>query len=80
VLSLGFLRSKLDNCVYYKQDSGHFLVITLYIDDVLFFGNDVDVISDLKSQHSTRFDMKDLGVANYILGMETGRDRMNKKL
>jgi hypothetical protein len=35
--------------VYYKHDSGHFLVITLYIDDMLFFGNSKDVISDLKS-------------------------------
>ena len=49
VLGLGFLRSKLDHYVYYKQDWGHFLVITLYVDDMLFLGNSQDVIHDLKS-------------------------------
>lgn len=39
VLNLGFLRSKLDHCVYYKYVGGHFLVITLYVDDMLSFGN-----------------------------------------
>jgi hypothetical protein len=61
--------------VYYKQDGVHFLVITLYVDDMLFFGNSKDVICDLKFQLSTQFDMKDLGVAKYILGMEIRRDR-----
>jgi hypothetical protein len=50
VLGLGFLISKSNHCVYYKQDGGHFLVITLYVDDMLFFGNSKDVICDLKSQ------------------------------
>jgi hypothetical protein len=36
--------------VYYKHDGGHFLVITLYVDDMLVFGNNGDVISDLKYQ------------------------------
>jgi hypothetical protein len=44
VLGLEFLRSKLDNGVYYKYDGGHFLVIILYLDDMLFFGNNKDVI------------------------------------
>jgi hypothetical protein len=79
VLGLGFLRSKSDHCVYYKHDGGHFLVITLYVDDMLFFGNSKDVICDLKSQLSTQFDMKDLGATKYILGMEIKRDRENIK-
>jgi hypothetical protein len=66
--------------MYYKQDGGHFLVITLYVDDMVFFGNNKDVICDLKSHLSTQFDMKDLAAANYILGMEIKRDRENKNL
>jgi hypothetical protein len=69
MLGLGFLGSKLDHCVYYKQNGGHLLVITLYVDDMLYFSNSKDVIYDLKSHLSTQFDMKELGVAKYILGM-----------
>eukprot|EP00253_Pinus_taeda_P005006 PITA_05006 len=35
---------------------------------------------DLKTQLSSKFDMKDLGAANYILGMEIKRDRAKRKL
>ena len=47
---------------------------------MLFFGNNKDVIYDLKSKLSTQFDMKDLGAAKYILGMKTKREKENKKL
>jgi hypothetical protein len=50
VLSLEFLRSKSDHCVYYKPENGHILIIVLYVDDMLFIGNGKRMISDLKSQ------------------------------
>jgi hypothetical protein len=34
----------------------------------------------VKTQLSSKFDMKDLGVANFILGMEIKRDWENMKL
>jgi hypothetical protein len=43
-------------------------------------GNNMDVIKEVKSQLSSKFDMKDLGVANFILGMEIKRDHANMKL
>lgn len=80
VLSLGFVRSKSDHCVYFKFDGDHFLVIALYVDDMLFIGKGKGLIAELKSQLSAKFDMKDLGAARHILGMEIVRDRQNKKL
>eukprot|EP00253_Pinus_taeda_P035585 PITA_35585 len=38
------------------------------------------VVKDLKNHLSSNFDMKDLGAANYILGMEIKRDRTKRKL
>ena len=38
MLSLGFVRSKSDHYVYFKSDGDGFLVITLYVDDMLFIG------------------------------------------
>ena len=33
----------------------------LYVDDILIFGTNIDVINDVKSFLSKSFDMKDLG-------------------
>jgi hypothetical protein len=46
----------------------------LYVDDMLLVGNNMDVIKGVKSQLSSKFDMKDLGDANFIMGMEIKRD------
>jgi hypothetical protein len=63
--------------VYYK---GHFFVITLYVDNMLFYSNNKDVSRDLKSQHSKNIGMKHLGAIEYIVGMEINRDRLNLKI
>eukprot|EP00253_Pinus_taeda_P016143 PITA_16143 len=47
---------------------------------MLLVGNEKEIIEDLKTQLSSKFDMKDLGAANYILGMEIKRDRAKRKL
>eukprot|EP00253_Pinus_taeda_P023373 PITA_23373 len=47
---------------------------------MLLVGNDKEIIQDLKTQLSSKFDMKDLDVVNYILGMEIKRDWAKRKL
>jgi hypothetical protein len=66
--------------VHYKQYCGHFLVNTLYVDDMLFFGNIKDVIYYLKYQLSTQFDMNKFWVEKYILGKEIRKDKETRKL
>ena len=60
--------------------SDHVIYLVLYVDDMLLFGNDKEIIQDLKTKLSSKFDMKDLGAANYILGMEIKRYRAKRKL
>lgn len=80
ILELRFVRSMADHCVYSKQVGNYFIYVVLYVDDMLFVGNNMDVIKEVKSQLSSKFDMKDLGAANFILGMEIKRDHANMKL
>ena len=74
------MRSKSDHCVYFKSDGNGFLVIALYVDDMLCIGKGKGLIVELKVQLSTKFEMKDLGATRHILGMEIIRDRQNIKL
>ena len=47
---------------------------------MLLIGNKKDVIKEVKSPLSSNFDMKDLGAANFILGIEIRIDRANKMI
>jgi hypothetical protein len=75
MLGLGFIRSKEDHCVYFKLIGDHFIYLVLYVDDMLLIGNNKEIIQDVKTQLSSKFDMKDLGVTNLIFVMEIKIDR-----
>ena len=80
IRGLGFTRSKEDHCVYFKLIGDCVIYLVLYVDDMLLIGNDKEIIQDLKTQLFSKFDMNDLGAANYILGMEIKRDREKRML
>jgi len=80
IWGLGFTRSKVDHCVYFKLVGDHFIYLVLYVDDMLFVGNGKEIIQDLKTQLSSKFDMKYIGDANYILGMEIKQYEAKRKL
>ncbi|KAG8472564.1 hypothetical protein CXB51_034519 [Gossypium anomalum] len=76
-----FKRSSFDSCVYFKKNrDGSFVYLLLYVDDMLIAAKDKGEIRKVKAQLSEEFEMKDLGPAKKILGMETFRDRKASKL
>lgn len=76
-----FQRSYYDSCVYFKRaTNGVYIYLLLYVDDMLIASSDVVLIDDLKRQLSAEFEMKDLGPAKRILGMDIYRDRACGKL
>ena len=79
IIRLGFVRCKVDHYVYSKQVCHHFINIVLYVDDMLI-RNKMNVIEEVKSHLSSKFNVKDLSVASFILGMEIERDHANMKL
>ncbi|KAG8499034.1 hypothetical protein CXB51_005442 [Gossypium anomalum] len=76
-----FKRSSLDSCVYFKKNSNSsFVYLLLYVDDMLIAAKDKGEIRKVKAQLSEEFEMKDLGPAKKILGMEILKDRKASKL
>ena len=70
ILSLGYNRLGSDPCAYYKKFGiDDFIILLLYVDDMLVSGPNKDRIRELKAQLAREFEMKDLGPANKILGM-----------
>ena len=54
--------------------------MSLYVDDILLAGNDMEMIIATKRWLSSNFEMKDMGEADYILGIKILKDRSKKLL
>jgi len=46
------------------------MFLTLYVDDILLAGNNLEMINVTKQWLSSAFEMNDMGKARYILGMK----------
>jgi len=71
----GYSQCCYDNCAYFQQFEVSFVSLLLYVDDMLIASKDKSLINNLKSQLNDEFEMKDLGTAKKMLGMEIHRDR-----
>ncbi|GJW72297.1 zinc finger, CCHC-type containing protein [Tanacetum coccineum] len=69
----GFVQSKTDYSLFVKKDNQKFIVVLVYVDDLLFTGNDKPKIQLLKSQLSSTSHMNDLGDLSYFLGLEVSK-------
>ena len=67
--SLGFTKSKADSNLYYKVENGRPIILLLYVDDLLLIG-DEELIAETKKKLVAKFEMKDLGMMHYFLGMD----------
>jgi hypothetical protein len=75
IRSFGFKENEEDNCIYAKFRSGKFIVLILYVDDILLASSDVSLLLETKRFLSSNFDMQDLGETSFVLGIKIHRDR-----
>ena len=80
ITSSGFMENKVERCVYHKVRGSKIIFLILYVDDVLLASNDLDMLHEVKQLLSMHFDMKDLGEASFVLGIEIHRDRSRNLL
>jgi hypothetical protein len=81
MMSQNYTRNEYDHCVYFKKlNNGIFIILVLYVDDMLLERKIITKINRLKAQMPRTFDMKELGEEKQILGMEIFRDRRNGKI
>jgi hypothetical protein len=50
------------------------------VDDILLASSDINLLMEMKKFLSSNFNMKDLGDASFVLGIEIHRDRRNRVL
>jgi hypothetical protein len=70
LVSLGFKRCQLDHALYRRGSGDSYLLVGVYVDDLIITGATGDAISQFKAQMQELFQMSDLGLLSYYLGIE----------
>jgi hypothetical protein len=76
LMSLGFTKSKVDSNIYFKVMNDETIILMSYVDD-LFLTREEKLITDCKKKLTTEFEMKDLGMMHYFLGLEVWKSPEN---
>ena len=69
LVKLGFIRINADLNLYFRAVQGMSLILVLYVDNLFMTGSDPLMI-ECKRELVSKFEMKDLGLIHYFLGLE----------
>ena len=70
--SNNFQRCSNEQALCIKQQDGDLLLISLYVDDLIFMGNDSPLIDESKSCMISELKITDMGLMSYYLVIEVG--------
>lgn len=72
----GYSRGQADHTLFVKHSKEESITILIvYVDDIIVTGNDCQEIENIKSMMAREFEVKDLGLLKYFLGMEIARSK-----
>uniref|UniRef100_A0A2N9GX95 Uncharacterized protein n=1 Tax=Fagus sylvatica TaxID=28930 RepID=A0A2N9GX95_FAGSY len=67
----GFSKCPHEHALYCKvHENGDILIVCLYVDDLIFTGNNPSMFEDFKNAMAREFEMTDIGLMAYYLGIE----------
>ncbi|CAM8920304.1 unnamed protein product [Rhodiola kirilowii] len=73
ITDFGFQRNLNDYSLFTMKKNGDFLILLVYVDDVVITGTSSTLISEVKQYIHDKFRIKDLGFLKYFLGLEVAR-------
>jgi len=66
----GFKRCASEHTLFTREKEGDILIVSLYVDDLIYTGSSRRLCEEFKSSMMAEFDMSDLGKMKHFLGME----------
>jgi hypothetical protein len=70
LLIFGFTRLISDPCVYIKREGDKISIITVWVDDLLLFASDDDLMAKMKKDIKSCWEATDIGEPTKIVGIE----------
>ena len=77
IVANGFYINECDKCVYVKENSKNYVIVCLYVDDMIITGSNFEIIKATKNMLASKFDIKDLGVADVILRIKIKKHQID---
>lgn len=77
-LNIGLINSDLEPCMFVWRNADKFLILLLYVDDILVASNDIIKLNEVKLKLSKEFEMTILGKPKQFLGICIKRDIENQ--
>jgi hypothetical protein len=71
---MGFTKSEADSNLYYIIVGGEPLILVLYVDDLFLTGSE-KLIAECKRDLASEYEMKDLGLMHYFVGVRGVAER-----
>ena len=72
---MGFTPTASDSCVYTKGSGNTYIMLTLFVDDLLITGPSNASMAEVRRELMEKLPMTDLGDVSQILGIEVKRDK-----
>jgi len=73
---LGYKQRQANHTLFTKHaENGKRSILIVYVDDIIVTGDDMQEIDNLNKQLRAEFEVKDLGIMRYFLGMEVARSK-----
>ncbi|KAK9077208.1 hypothetical protein SSX86_005544 [Deinandra increscens subsp. villosa] len=69
-LKQGFKQSQYESTLFIKNSWNKVIMVSLYVDDLIYTGNDAQACQAFKEAMQKEFEMTDLGKMKYYLGVE----------
>ncbi|CAM8971900.1 unnamed protein product [Rhodiola kirilowii] len=73
LFNYGFIQSPNDHYIFTLNRDNEFIILLVYVDDIVMTGTSVPLISAIKAFIHAEFRIKDLGLLKYFLGIEVAR-------
>lgn len=68
--TLGFVQTIADSSLFVRHNGSTLVLLLLYVDDIIITGTDSNTVQQVIDQLSKEFDMKNLGILHFFLGLQ----------
>ena len=75
---IGLVSHYDEPCLFTWREGEKFLILLLYVDDMLIASNDINKLDEVKQNLSKEFEMTDLGEPKVFLGIKIERNRKER--
>ncbi|KAI3775881.1 hypothetical protein L1987_45638 [Smallanthus sonchifolius] len=73
LLANDFVRGKIDSTLFIKKSGGDYLLVHIYVDDIIFGSTNEGLCKDFESVMKSKFEMSAMGELSFFLGLQVNQ-------